>query len=108
MMRRWRSSTRSAWSRKMRDTVTVAFDVDGCLRSAYGDQKEVTPAEDVRQLMVLLWRMGCRIVLWSGSGELYARQVGRECGVARFVRQYASKTDTSIRPDITFDDEEMT
>ena len=91
----------------MRDTVTVAFDVDGCLRSAYG-HGEATANEDVRQLMVLLWRMGCRIVLWSGSGELYARQVGRECGVARFVRQYASKTDTSIRPDITFDDEEMT
>jgi phosphoserine phosphatase len=87
--------------------VTVCFDVDGCLRSP-SVTHYVRPIEDVRTLMVLLKRMECRIILWSGSGELYARQVARECGVSHLVDQFASKTDTTITPDITFDDEEMT
>ena len=84
----------------------VAFDVDGCLRSS--SYKDVRPLEDVRSMMVLLKRMECQIMLWSGSGVLYARQVARECGVAHLVDRYASKTDKTIKPDITFDDEEMT
>jgi len=56
--------------------VTVAFDVDGCLRQAAGTVPVAD--EDVRTMLrILKERFGCRIVVWSGSGQLYAPRSGR-------------------------------
>lgn len=89
--------------------ITVAFDVDGCLRLPAGRQGYPVANEPVRQLLVILWHLpGVRIHVWSGSGELYARQVAAELGIRPYVHSYSSKTDPTIEPDITFDDEEMT
>jgi phosphoserine phosphatase len=84
----------------------IAFDVDGTLRSAFGD--DISPIEDARTLMVIFHAWDCKILLWSGSGELYARQVARQCGVAHLVDYYAHKSSSQYHPDITFDDEDVT
>lgn len=87
--------------------ITVAFDVDGCLRDARYSG-EVIADEDVRWLLILLARFEqVRIHVWSGSGELYARQVAREIGIAPHVNSYSSKSDKSIKADLTFDDESV-
>jgi hypothetical protein len=86
-------------------TLTVAFDVDGCLRSrADGDP---VACEKVRTLLVLLAQFGnVDIRVWSGSGELYARQVAREIGIAPYVDAYSAKSGATM-PDIAVDDEDV-
>lgn len=89
--------------------VTVAFDVDGCVRLPAGHHGYPVANEPVRQLLVILSLMpNVRVHVWSGSGELYARQVCSELGLRPYVHSYSSKTDATVRPDVTFDDEEMT
>jgi len=91
-------------------TVTVAFDVDGTMvRSVARVQgpNELEANEDVRNLMRILHGFkNVRIILWSGSGELWARQAARLAHIEHWVHQYATKTDKSIRADITIDDME--
>lgn len=86
--------------------ITVAFDVDGTLRQVRGS--EPVAREDIRTLMQILRQMeNVRILVWSGAGELYARQVARKIHVDHWVDAYAAK-DPAIRPDITIDDENIT
>lgn len=73
-----------------------AFDIDGTLRNNVVDQnKEPVANEDIRMLLILLRRAfkNIRIIVWSGSGELYARQVGALLGLNPYVSHYMSKTD---------------
>lgn len=89
------------------EKIIIAIDVDGCLRRA-DDEQDVIADEDVRTLIRLLAGMrNTVIVLWSGSGPAYARQVAQETHVAHWVNEYGSKTDIGrIRPDVTIDDQE--
>lgn len=84
--------------------ITIAFDVDGTLRSNKGD--EVIANERIRSLLIILSSFkNVKIIVWSGSGELYARQVARTIHIDQFVDGYASKQDhESIQPDIAIDD----
>lgn len=87
--------------------VTICFDVDGTLRD---NTTEVVRAnEDIRELVRILTRFkNVRILVWSGSGELYARQVARELHITHWVDSYASKTDHKaiklVGPVIAIDD----
>lgn len=85
--------------------MTVAFDVDGTLVD--GDAQSL---EDVRSLLILLKRMDCKIVVWSGGGTDYAAMMARRIHVDRFVDEYRAKAQYGgpDLPDITFDDEDVT
>jgi hydroxymethylpyrimidine pyrophosphatase-like HAD family hydrolase len=88
---------------KMRK-ITIAFDIDGTLRSNTSD--DVLANEDIRSLLRILKKFkNTYIVVWSGSGELYARQVSRELHITHWVNKFASKTDHEvINADIAIDD----
>lgn len=99
--------------------ITIAFDVDGTLRN----NTAVLPIanERIRQLLIILSSFkNVKIVVWSGGGELYARQMARLFHVDQYVDGYASKNPQrsvgveetatkhvfkpDIEPDIAIDD----
>ena len=94
--------------------VVICFDVDGTLI----DNTKATPVanERIRALLITLSSFkNTRIVVWSGGGELYARQVAQAIGITRYVDDYASKNHVGtvdgehqfapeIQPDIAIDD----
>lgn len=88
---------------KMKQAV-IAFDVDGTLRN--NETLEPIANERIRSLLIILASFkNVKIVVWSGSGELYARQVARAIHIDKYVDQYASKTSwQEIQPDIVIDD----
>jgi phosphoserine phosphatase len=102
-------------------TVTIAFDVDGTLirNDSDGDMDGGAPIanERIRSLLVSLASFkNVRIVVWSGGGELYARQVAGAIGITKYVDKYAGKNlvgknpdgshqfKPDFTPDIAFDD----
>ena len=88
---------------KMRK-VRVAFDVDGTLRNNTSD--EVVANEDIRSLLRILHRFkNVHTIVWSGSGELYARQCAAKMHIDQWVDSYASKTaHKELNVDIAIDD----
>ena len=85
--------------------IVVAFDVDGTLI----DNTKLLyfiANERIRSLLITLSSFkNVKIVVWSGGGELYARQVAYNIGITKYVDQYASKHDwEEINPDIAIDD----
>lgn len=71
-----------------------AFDIDGTLRDNTVDQSGPPVAnEDIRTLLIILRRSfkNIKIIIWSGSGELYARQVGASFGLDKYVSHYFDK-----------------
>lgn len=73
-----------------------AFDIDGTLRNNEVDQTKAPVAnEPIHTLLIILRKYfkNIKIVVWSGSGELYARQVGAAFGLDTYVWQYMSKQD---------------
>lgn len=96
----------------------VAFDCDGTLvTTESAETKKIEANEDVRTLLIILSRFkNIRILVWSGSGELWARQVAAAIGVDQYVWRYASKNhmgrdadgrhifSPDIKPDIAIDD----
>lgn len=87
--------------------VKIAFDIDGTLRDNTDNTRDdVVANEDIRTLLRILDKFkNTEIIVWSGSGELYARQVAAEIHVDQWVDRYASKLDhEAIQPDIAIDD----
>jgi hypothetical protein len=101
--------------------ILIAIDVDGTLRN--NTTEEVVANEEIRTLLIILSKFkNVKILVWSGGGELYARQVCSSLGISEYVDRYASKeyikcpdcTDpdecthhvfgTKIKPDIAIDD----
>lgn len=84
--------------------VTIAFDIDGTLRN--NTREDVVANEDIRTLLRILDKFkNTEIVVWSGSGELYARQAAAEMHIDQWVDHYATKTDHEvINADIAIDD----
>jgi phosphoserine phosphatase len=94
--------------------ITIAFDVDGTLISNESDIPVAN--ERIRTLLVILASMkNTKIVVWSGGGELYARQVCAAIGVDKYVDQYTTKNHLGmvdgvhqfapdLVPDIAIDD----
>lgn len=97
--------------------VVVAFDCDGTLiQNGALAEHEIVANERVRSLLIALAHMkNTQIVVWSGGGELWARQVGAALGIDKYVDKYASKNmmkldngtiifDPDFKPDIAIDD----
>ena len=86
---------------------TIAFDIDGTLRS---NLTETTP--DVNQPMVSLayilgkYFKNIELHAWSGGGAEYAWQFVRHHGMAKVFPQNRchSKLQDDFRPDIAIDD----
>lgn len=90
---------------KMKKLV-VAFDIDGTLiNNEYLDgDKMPTANERIRTLLIVLAHMkNTKIVVWSGGGEFYARQVAHAIGIDKYVDNYMAK-DNDLNPDIAIDD----
>lgn len=88
------------------EEITIAFDVDGTLRNNTITDR-VVPNEEIRTLLYLMRKFfkNTRIVVWSGSGELYARQCANEMGITHLVHEFWSKSDHAVvQPHIAIDD----
>lgn len=102
--------------------ITIAFDVDGTLvNNGALSEDQIVANERIRTLLVILAHMkNVKIIVWSGGGELWARQATNALGIAKYVDEYADKQyikckkckepchhhtfGTDIRPDIAIDD----
>lgn len=104
--------------------VVIAFDIDGTLRNNTVNQMADPVAnEEIRTLLITLSKFkNVEIVVWSGGGEYYARQVVRAFGLEKYVDRYADKKlrrtgnytedglneivefHPEIKPDIAIDD----
>ena len=101
--------------------VTIAFDVDGTLISnapRKSGEPFIVANERIRSLLIILASFkNTKIVVWSGSGELWARQAVNEIGIAKYVDVIMSKNhvassmdgknhvfEPDIVPDIAIDD----
>lgn len=75
--------------------VIVAFDVDGTLiNNGYLASNGGGPVanERIRTLLITLASFkNVHILVWSGGGELYARQIASVIGIQKYVDQYADK-----------------
>ena len=73
--------------------VIVAFDCDGTLiQDGAQDEHMIVANERIRSMLVTFARFkNVKIVVWSGGGELWARQVGAALGLDKYVWKYASK-----------------
>ena len=71
--------------------VVIAFDVDGTLRNnQYADRPIAN--ERIRTLLITLASMkNTKIIIWSGGGELYCRQIASAFGIEKYVDAYADK-----------------
>jgi len=73
--------------------IVIAFDIDGTLRDNRIPIGEAPVAnERIRTLLVTLASFkNTKIIVWSGGGELYARQIVNAFGLAKYVDGYAGK-----------------
>ncbi len=96
-------------------TITIAFDCDGTLLN--NTKQQMVANEQIRSLLVILACFkNTKIIVWSGGGEAYARQVARALGIEAYVDAYTSKNykgkdenhrhifSPSYVPDIAIDD----
>lgn len=71
--------------------LTIAFDVDGTLRNNQHADRPIAN-ERIRTLLVTLASMkNTRIIIWSGGGELYCRQIAAAFGIEKYVDGYEDK-----------------
>ena len=98
--------------------VIIAFDCDGTLvTTESANTKKIVANERQRSMLIALSHSkNVRIVVWSGGGELWARQVGSALGLDSYVWKYTTKNHLgkdadgkhifapAIVPDIAFDD----
>lgn len=97
--------------------ITIAFDCDGTLVTTFSAKSgKIVANERIRTLLVTLASFkNVKIVVWSGGGELWARQVGAALGIDKYVDLYTSKNyqgieegqhtfAPEIKPDIAIDD----
>lgn len=97
--------------------VTIAFDCDGTLVTTMSAQSgKIVANERIRTLLVALASFkNTKIIVWSGGGELWARQVGAAIGIDKYVDLYADKNHIGFEneahlfapeftPDIAIDD----
>lgn len=84
--------------------ITIAFDCDGTLirNDGPGDMDGGVPIanEGIRSLLITFAGFKrTKIIVWSGGGELYARQVAASIGITKYVDEYRSKNLTGKNPD---------
>lgn len=102
--------------------ILIAFDVDGTLRDNRHTDKWVANERQRRRLIDHAHDKNTTIMVWSGGGELYAREAARMLGIGHYVDKYADKAVVSCatlghescgewhfaydgpQPDIAYDD----
>lgn len=98
--------------------ISIAFDCDGTLvTTESADNQQIVANERVRSGLIWLASMkNTEIIVWSGSGEMWARQVVRELGLTKYVDKIMAKNvlghdddghpiiTADITPDIAIDD----
>lgn len=97
--------------------VVIAFDCDGTLVTTMSARsRKIVANERVRSLLVALASFkNTKIVVWSGAGEVWARQVGASIGIDKYVDLYTTKNHVGFendahkfapefQPDIAIDD----
>jgi len=96
----------------------IAFDVDGTLLNSEKTKPGLFVAnESVRSGLIWLSTMkNVKIIVWSGSGELWANQAVDGLGIRKYVHKVMAKNvigrdendhpiiTADITPDIAFDD----
>lgn len=88
--------------------VKIAFDVDGTLISNGAlSEHEIVANERIRTLLIILAHMkNVEITVWSGGGELWARQAVRQLGLEKYVDKYGDKLYTKcVKPECVLLDE---
>lgn len=98
-------------------TIVIAFDCDGTLITTHSAHSgKIVANERIRSLLITFASMkNTKIVVWSGGGELWARQVCAAIGVDKYVDLYADKHHEGLvdgkhvfspdfMPDIAIDD----
>lgn len=85
--------------------VTIAFDVDGTLRDNTITDR-VVANEAIRTLLITLSKFkNTYIIVWSGSGQLYAKQIVNELSIAKYVNLAMGKEHyQQLNVDIAIDD----
>jgi hypothetical protein len=85
------------------ETIAFCFDIDGTIRSNTVDQNKAPVAnEDIRTLLIILSKFkNVHIRVWSGSGELYVRQVVASLGLDSYIDSYSSKYDKGFPAKVT-------
>jgi len=77
-------------------TVTIAFDIDGTVRNNKYANVPIAN-ERIRTLLVTLASFkNTKIILWSGGGEIYARQIANAFGITKYIDEYADKQWRSV------------
>jgi len=91
--------------------ISIAFDVDGTLRSnqkpyELGDTLEVIPNDRiVRLLMILSTFKNVTCHIWSGQGKKYAEDMRIKLSVQRYIKlSNCHGKDDGFKPDIAIDD----
>jgi phosphoserine phosphatase len=98
--------------------IIIAFDCDGTLVTTdSAETKKIVANERIRTLLIVLASFkNTKIVVWSGGGEMWARQVGAAIGIDKYVDAYADKNHLckdengkhvfapGFAPDIAIDD----
>lgn len=98
--------------------ITIAFDCDGTIiQNGALAENEIVANERIRTLLIILASFkNTKIIVWSGGGELWARQVAAALGIQKYVDEYAAKNLTGhdaagypifnpdLKPDIAIDD----
>lgn len=98
--------------------ITVAFDVDGTLvQDGALNEHQIVANERIRTLLIILASFkNVRVVVWSGGGELWARQASAALGIDKYVDAWHAKNllghneaghpifDPELKPDIAIDD----
>lgn len=98
--------------------LTIAFDCDGTLVTTdSAENGRIVANERVRSGLIFFASMkNTKIIVWSGSGEMWARQVVRELGLTKYVDKVMAKNvigrdendhpiiTADITPDIAVDD----
>jgi hydroxymethylpyrimidine pyrophosphatase-like HAD family hydrolase len=96
--------------------ILIAFDIDGTLRDNTVEDRLIAN-ERIRTLLITLSSMkNTKIMLWSGGGAKYARQVAAAMAIEQYIDVYEDKGyggyddhgrpifHTDLKPDIAFDD----
>lgn len=73
--------------------IVIAFDCDGTLvTTESASSKKIVANERIRTLLITFASMkNTKIVVWSGGGEMWARQVGASLGIDKYVNLYCDK-----------------
>lgn len=100
------------------DQVVIAYDCDGTLVTTFSARSgKIVANERIRSILVAnAHSKNVKTIVWSGGGELWARQVCAAIGIDKYVDVYMDKNhlgkDTEgkhvfapeIVPDICYDD----